>query len=267
MWGGRGQDQGIRVGRQDVGQLIVLGGLVGHVVGLIDHHGIPVMLAQIVDKAVLLEGVDRDNDLLEERERVAGGRKLLLDLLHALRIQAHEGDGEARPQLVLHLLQHVARRHDQNPPAAAPANQFGEDHADLQRLAQTHGIRDEQPGAQPTRFQGLLHRVALIGQRIRERMRGQGGLRIGDGQGRLAQRGLQPQPRLGVVRADVRDYPGLRGILRADGIDAPVELRGSPLHQLAHAAHREQFPVCRLLHRGHQPLLIPHLHDGTGGNV
>ena len=59
--------------------------------------------------AGVLQRVDRDDRPLEVGERVAAGRDLLLDPLDADRVQPHERDREAGPQLVLELLQHVLR--------------------------------------------------------------------------------------------------------------------------------------------------------------
>lgn len=49
-------------------------------------------------------------------------------------------DGKARPQLLLELLHDVLRRNDEDALSPAAADELCQDHADFQRLAQTHGI-------------------------------------------------------------------------------------------------------------------------------
>ena len=65
------------------------------------------------------------------------------------------GSAKRHPHLVLHLLQHVPRGDDQDAFAAAAADQLGEDHADLEGLAQAHRVRDQNPRADVLRVQCL----------------------------------------------------------------------------------------------------------------
>ena len=103
----------------------------GDVVAFVDDDGIPVLLAQVADVLIALQGVDRDDRPLVVGERVAVAGQLLADALDADRVESDERQREARPHLELHLLENVTRGHDQDAfPAAAP-HQLRKDHPDL----------------------------------------------------------------------------------------------------------------------------------------
>jgi len=110
---------------------VVLRRRVGNVVGLVDDDRVPALLLQVGEVAVGLQRVDGHDDAFVEGERVAVGGKLLTDPLDADGVEADERQGEAGPELELHLLQHMTWRDHQDPFAAAPADKFGEDHPDL----------------------------------------------------------------------------------------------------------------------------------------
>jgi hypothetical protein len=75
-------------------------------------------------------------------------------------------NGCAGPQLELHLLQHVPERYHKNPLAAASTNQLRQDHPDLQRLAETDGVGQQDARSELVRIERLAHRGQLVGQRI-----------------------------------------------------------------------------------------------------
>ena len=166
-------------------------------------------VVEVVAVRVALERVDRDDDPLVEGERVAARRDLPLDPLDADRVQPDQRDREPGPQLLLELLEDLLRGHYQDPVAPAAADQLGEDQPDLQRLAQSHHVREQDAGPQP--FQGELGRALLEGQRVEQEPVRQRQAALGLGQRGTAQGGFQEQPGHGEPRCLVRDENGLLG--------------------------------------------------------
>ena len=136
-----GQDEGIGIGRQGPGQTVVLSGVTSDVVGLVNDDGVPFVTVKVVGEAVLLEGVHRNDDALVPAEGVAVGGDFLFDALQTYGVETDEWDSETAPHLVLHLFQHMTRTDDEDAFATAPADEFGEDHPDLDRLSLTHRVR------------------------------------------------------------------------------------------------------------------------------
>ena len=68
---GRGQDESVGLAGQDVREPVVERALVGDVVRFVDDDRVPALLAQVVEVAVRLQGVDGDDRAVEHRERVA----------------------------------------------------------------------------------------------------------------------------------------------------------------------------------------------------
>ncbi len=177
------------------------------------------------------------------------------------------GSANRRPHLVLHLLQHVPGGDDEDPLAAAAADQLGEDHADLEGLAEPDGVGQQDPGPQVVRVERLAHGGLLVDQRIGQRLG-----RDGRAPGRRAAppscgrstpataapcgsagcRRRPPWPRRGPAarcrRGRRRSWPSCR---------APA--RRGPA--------RGQQPVGGLLGRLDQPLLVAHDHDRAGGDA
>ena len=249
-----------------MGELVVLRGLVGDVVGLVDHHRVPAVMTQIVDETVLLQGVHRDDHLLEEGEGVPRGRQLLLHLLHALRVQAHERDREPGPQLVLHLLEHMPRADDEDAAAATPPDQLREDHPDLEGLPEPHRVRDQQARADPLRIQRPLHGLALVGQVISQHLGGDGELGVVHGDRGLAERRLDPQAGAAVPRGGVGDDGRVLRVLGCDRVEGGVEGGGGVLDEVAHAADGVERAVGGVLHRGDQPGLVADGDQGAWGD-
>ena len=133
---------------------------------------------------------------------------------------------------MLHLLEHVAGRDDEDPLAPAAAHELGQDHADLQGLAQTDGVRQQDARAQVLRVQRLAHRGELVGQRIGQDVADDGQVRGARRQRRLAQRRLQPQAREPVADGGVGDDAGAARVHRDDAVDAGGELRRGVPDQL-----------------------------------
>ena len=173
MRGGGQQDQCFRAGRQALGKTGALAphcaaSPFGHVLTFIDHDDVPAGIIEInAILAVVLERIDGDDRLVEIVERVLVAWDLLPDPLNPHRIQPHQRDRKARPELLLELHQHAfARHHQQAPPPPAPDKFAAEDPA-FQRLAQAHRIGDQQPLA--GHRQGLRSWQQLVRQRIHRR--------------------------------------------------------------------------------------------------
>ena len=159
---------------------------------------------------------------------------------------------------MLHLLEHVTGRDDENAVAPAAAHELGQNHADLQGLAQAHGVRQEDAWAQVRRVQGLANRRQLVGQRVSEDVTDHGQVSGGRRERRLAQRRLQPQAREPVTSGGIRDDPGAARIHRDDVVKTSGELRRRVPNQLGQALHRHQHAVRRGGDLGDQPVLIAH---------
>ena len=157
---------------------------------------------------------------------------------------------------MLHLLEHVTGRDDENAVAPAAAHELGQNHADLQGLAQAHGVSQEDTRAQVRRVQGLANRRQLVGQRVGEDVTDHGQVGGGGREGRLAQRRLQPQAREPVTSGGVRDDPGAARIHRDDVVKTSGELRRRVPNQLGQALYRHQHAVRRGGDLGDQPVLV-----------
>jgi hypothetical protein len=148
-------------------------------------------------------------------ERVAARRKLLADA--PMPSESRRTAGPSYPQLVLHLLQHVPRCHDEHPPARPRRVSSGEDHADLQRLqpdASAISSRGNRFGSRAWRpcagVQGVEQHVLADGSPGWQRHR------------RLAQHGLDPS-RLRRKAASRRAPARVRGVERLDVIERAEE--------------------------------------------
>ena len=157
--GGAGQDQSLGAAPA-AGEPVVLGRGVGDVVGLVDDDRVPVLLLQVRAVAVVLQRVDGDDHPLEEGERVAVGRELLPDPLDPGGVEPDEREREAGPQLVLHLLEDVLRGDDQDAFTAAAPDQLGQDHADLEGLAEADGVGEQDPRAEVLGVERLAQAVS-----------------------------------------------------------------------------------------------------------
>ena len=159
---------------------------------------------------------------------------------------------------MLHLLEHVTGRDDEDAVAPTTAHELGQNHADLQGLAQAHGVSQEDAWAQVRRVQGLADCRQLVGQRVGEDIADHGQVGGGGREGRLAQRRLQPQAREPVTGGGVRDDPGVARIHRDDVVKTSGELRRRVPNQLGQTLHRHQHAVRRGGNLGDQPVLVAH---------
>lgn len=263
----RSKDERIGLPGQNRSQSIIERTLVRHIMGFVDHRRVPVLLAQMSQIPIILQGVDRDDRARIDAERVAGGRNAAPHTLNTLGIQAHEGQCETAPHLMLHLLQHMAGSDDQDPIPATPAHQLCQDHADLQGLAQADGISEQNTGPEIIRAQGLAHCAQLILQGVGQHIPHHRQLPARRGQRRLAERGLQPQAREAMADRGVGDNLRAARIHRLDAVDARTELRSRVAHQLGQALDGHQRPIAGGGDLGHQPILVPYPHHGARGDI
>ncbi len=99
-------------------------------------------------------------------ERVAPCRYLLLDPLNTETVKPDQRDRESVPQLLLELLKDLLRRDYQNPLTATAADQLGEDEPDLQGLAETDHVRDQDPRTEV--FQRQFYGALLVGEGVEQ---------------------------------------------------------------------------------------------------
>jgi len=143
--GRRKQDQRVRAARQQLGQAGTHGVVsIRDVVALVDDDDVPGRVFEVVAVLqVALEGVHGDDRAVVVVERIVGGGDPASDAPDAGRVQTHQRDGEAVPELLLELRQHALERDHQDAPATTAADQFGHQDAGLEGLAQPHGVCDQ----------------------------------------------------------------------------------------------------------------------------
>jgi hypothetical protein len=145
------EDQSVGALREDLRDpraLRPIAAPLGDVVGLVDDDDVPLGALDVrAELVVLLERVDRDDRLVVVVEGVVVGGDLLADAREAHRVEADEGDREARPQLLLELREHALHRGDEDAPPAPAADELGEEDARFERLAEADGVGDQDAGA------------------------------------------------------------------------------------------------------------------------
>lgn len=266
--GGAGQDQGVGLRREELGEAIVLRPGVDELVRLVDDDGVPGDLHEVAAPAVGPQSVDRDDRPLVVGEGVAAGGDVVLDPLDTGRVQPHHRDREARPQLVLELLQDVLRRHDEDALAASAPDQFGQQQPDLEGLAEADRVRDQQPGAQGA--QGGLGGLALVGEVVDEVGTDGGETLLGEGQRSLADQRVDEQARAAALRGVVRHELGVLGAQRGHPVEVLVseEDRALIADQGRDAPYVEAGAVLGgLVDLYHQPVLVPGADLHPGGEL
>ena len=93
---------------------------------------------------------------------------------------------------MLHLLEDVPGRDDQDSFSAAALDQLAEDHPDLERLAQADGVRDQDARADVATVQRLGNRDPLVVEAVGEHARGDAEPGVIEGCRRFAESGLEP---------------------------------------------------------------------------
>jgi len=135
-----------------------------HLVGLIAHHQIPVgglqLLLHILVAAELVEAADRERVLAEP---VSGARRLVRVVGHDL-----EGQMEAAVELVLPLLDQIARTHDHAALQVAPRHQFLDQQSGHDGLAGSRIVGQQETERLPWQHR-LVDRRNLMRQRLDER--------------------------------------------------------------------------------------------------
>lgn len=261
---GRGEDEGVRIGGQQCGEPVVLRGAVRDVVRFVDHDRVPALFAKVRHVPIAFQRVDRDDDALVVGERVPAGREHLSNPLNAGRIQADEGEREPRPQLHLHLLEHVLRRHDEDAVASAPSDQFREDHADLDGLAQTHRVREQDARPQFVRVEGLRDRLELVVKGAGETAPCCLEARVRHRDRRLAQHRFEPQSASPESIRRIGDHSDRSRIDLVDAVESCREDGGGLADQLGQARDVDERAVRPWLDRRNEPLLVPDDYDRSG---
>ena len=221
---GRGEDQRVGLRGEHVGELVVLGAPVDELVRLVDPDDVPADLLEMVAVAGrALQRVDRHDHPVEIGERVATGGDALAHPLDPLAVETDQRDAGAAPQLVLDLVEDVPRDDGEDAGGAAAALQLGEEHPDLDGLAQADGVGDEEPGLE------LRHRrskrLALVREVVGEHPAADREARVGDRDGSSADERLQNQPRLDAIRGGVEAEGRALRVLRLDLVEVAEERR------------------------------------------
>ncbi len=98
--------------------------------GLIDDDDVPIAFFEVdAEIAFLFQGVHRNDGLIVIVEWVGVSRNILADALDAGAVEAHERNGEARPQLLLELSHHGLRCDNEDAFAFAETDRIGEQDA------------------------------------------------------------------------------------------------------------------------------------------
>ena len=162
----RGQNQGIARAAKEAPQPcpLRLVSADGDVLAFVDDHHIPMALLEIaLVFLVPLERVDRNDDLVEVVKGIHVGRDPRLHALDAHRVEPHQGDREPRPEFLLELAEYRLEGHHKDAVGPAALDELGEEHADLDGLAETDAIRHEDTRAKLP--QGFARRLKLVVRR------------------------------------------------------------------------------------------------------
>ena len=144
---------------------------------------------------VVLERVDRDDAPVVVGEGVAVGGDLPLDAAQSLGVEAHEGEGEARPEFALELREHALDGDDENAPRAPALGELGEQDAELDGFTEARSVGEEDARAEA--FEGLPGRHQLVGHHVERGAMGEVHLRVGGR--RATEEGLEEESRAAVA--------------------------------------------------------------------
>ena len=266
---GRQQDEGVRA----VGQQASEAGAPRQpgfprpgrdVMAFVDDDQVPPGVLQIVAVLqVVLEGVDGDDAAVVEVERVVVGGDAVAHPGQTHRVQSHQGNGEARPPLLLELGEHGLLGDDQDAFAAPALDQFGGEDATLQSFAQAGAVGDED--ARPRLAQGLQGGVELIGDQVHHAPVAQvDGIVVGHAAAALA---LQIEQGGVVGGAGVGDQFRLGGVQDLDvRFQRGQEERGLTPYQVGNPVTGQQpAPIDRGVGAADEPFLVPDDRSGAGG--
>lgn len=120
---------------------------------------------------------------------------------------------------MLHLLQDVLGRDDQDAFTTATSHQLRQDHADLQRLAQPDSVGEQDTRADVLRVERLGDRRPLVSQGIGEHVGRDGQVLVPVRNWRLSDQCLQPQSGVAVARRAVGDHFRFLRILHLDLVE------------------------------------------------
>ena len=189
------------------------------------------------------------------------GRDAAAHPLNADGVQAGQGDGEAIPELLLKLRQHALHRQHQNATPAPAGDELAHQDAGFQRLAESHGIGNQDALTGPR--EGQARRVELVVHEIH----GSGVpdvdvLVVGH---RMAKLALHVQDAVGEPVGLVRDEMGVRGIEHLDGgLQRGEEDGFAAPHQLGNAFADDLVAAGGVIHAADDPLRVAHDDAGSG---
>jgi hypothetical protein len=156
---------------------------------------------------------------------------------------------------VLELLEDVPRGHHQDPVAAAAPDQLGEDHADLERLAEADRVGDQQP--RPECLQRRLDRMPLVLKLVQELPMSHGQAGLGRRQQGLVDQRLEVQAAAPESGSRVQHQGGVLRPQRLDVVQLGEEGRLLVADQLGGADYSDELAIRRgLLERPDEPLLV-----------
>ena len=179
--------------------------------------------------------------------------------LQSLGVEPHQRDAEPGPEFLLELGQDGFECHDEDAFAPAPLDQFGQQDADLQRLADADAVEDADGGPQSS--QRPVGRDKLIPGEVQRRLVAEVDLVVGGR--RAAQQAFQVEPGAPVLRAVVGHEVGVLGPHLHDFVEGGEERPFLVADKLRHADDPDGVPAGGDGHgRPNQPFLVPD--DNTG---
>ena len=189
------------------------------------------------------------------------GRDAAAHPLNADRVQAGQGNGEAVPELLLKLRQHALHGQHQNATPAPAGDELAHQDAGFQRLAEPHGIGDQDALAGPR--EGQTRRIELIVHEVHgSGVADMDGLVVGH---RLTELALHVQDAVDELGGFVGDELRLRRIEHLDGGLQRGEEDGlAPAHELGDAVTDDLVPAGGVVHAPDDPLRVAHDDAGSG---
>lgn len=109
---------------------------------------------------ILLQGVDGNDGFVVVIKRIVIGGDAGADTLNADGVQSHQRNRKPAPHFLLKLGEHTLDSQNQNPFAAAPADQLADQNAAGQGFPKAHGIGDQ--NARPRLLQCLGGGIELV---------------------------------------------------------------------------------------------------------
>ena len=166
-------------------------------------------------------------------KRIGVGWQQIAHSVDARRVEAHQRNREPGPQLLLELRHHALDGDREDALAAAALDELAQQHAGFDRLAETCGVRHQDPLARLVERHN--RRIELIRQVVYRRAVRD--VQIGVSWRRLTQQAFEIQAGVAVLRRRVGDEHGVRRIERSNvfAFDLRQKPRFLVSHDLRHA--------------------------------